>query len=184
MVSMLARRAVIALAPANVDIALTEVRRRFDPQFELVPAHLTLVFPLHVELAVLVPHVRDVAAVHRPIGVRLAGFAGSDAAYLFLRVTRGNDELIALHDDLYRGLLASALDRTSIFVPHVTVGRLESSAALRAALDAVDHRLTWEFDVRELTIYRLSDDQPGELEASLPLAAPPDTLAVGSPMVD
>ena len=106
--------------------------------------------------------------------MRLAGFAGSDTAYLFLRVTRGNDELIALHDDLYGGVLASALDRTSIFVPHATVGRLESSAALRAALDAVDHQLTWEFDVRELSIYRLRGGQPGELEASVPLAAPPD----------
>jgi 2'-5' RNA ligase len=170
MATVVVQRAVIALTPEHVDGALAGMRRRYDPQFELVPSHLTLVFPHGVEAATLIRHVEAVAATHQPIGVQLTGFAGSDDAYLFARVIKGNDKLIALHDDLYRGVLASALDRTSIFVPHITVGRFGSAAGLRAAVDAADHHLTWQFDVRELTIYRLPGDHPGEIEASVLLA--------------
>jgi 2'-5' RNA ligase len=170
MTPVVAPRAVIALTPPIVDEALADVRRRFDPQFDVVPSHLTLVFPHRVGFEVLDGHVKDVAAFHRPIRVRLAGFAGGDEASLYARVTEGNDELIALHDDLYTGVLAPALDRTSLFVPHVTVGVFESMAALRAALDESDHEVSWEFDLRELVIYRLRGDQPGEIEAGIPLA--------------
>jgi hypothetical protein len=41
---MPAHRAVIVLTSPEVDADLTEVRRRFDPQFNSVPSHLTLVF--------------------------------------------------------------------------------------------------------------------------------------------
>jgi 2'-5' RNA ligase len=119
---------------------------------------------------VLVRHVKAIAAVHRPIRVRLAGFAGSADTHLFARVTHGNDELIALHDDLYSGVLALALDRTSIFITHVTVGQLDSALALRAALGSVNHDLSWEFDVAALAIYRLRGEQPGAIEASISLA--------------
>jgi 2'-5' RNA ligase len=104
-----------------VDADLADVRRRFDPQFNSVPSHLTLVFPHRVRSDPLVCHVKSIAGVHRPFQIHLAGFAGSQSAWLFARVTRGNDDLIALHDHLYTGTLAAALDRTSIFVPHVTV---------------------------------------------------------------
>ena len=168
---MPARRAVIALTPPEVDADLADVRRRFDPQFDLVRSHMTLVFPHRVGFDVLFRHVNAIAAIHRPFQVHLAGFAGSQDTWLFARVTRGNDDLIALHDDLYTGVLAAALDRTSVYSPHVTVGRLNDAAALGAALDAVDHHMDWEFDVQALTIYRLGDAGPGQVEAAIPLSA-------------
>jgi 2'-5' RNA ligase len=180
MATVVAHRAVVVLTPEHVDEALAGMRRRLDPQFALIPSHLTLVFPYRVEAAMLIRHVEAVAATHQPIRVRLAGFAGSDNAYLFARVTEGNDKLIALHDDLYRGVLASALDRTSIFVPHVTVGRFGSPAGLRAGLDAADQHLTWQFDVRELTIFRLHEDRPGEIEASVLLVDAGHSVATPS----
>jgi 2'-5' RNA ligase len=168
---MPAHRAVIVLTPPEVDADLADVRRRFDPQFSSVPSHLTLVFPHSVRSDALVRHVTSVAGVHRPFHVRLAGFAGSQNAWLFARVTRGNDDLIALHDDLYTGMLATALDRTSIYVPHVTVGRVNGASALAAALDAADHNMAWEFEVQALTIYRPGDARSGQIEGAIPLSA-------------
>lgn len=167
---MPAHRAVIVPTPPEVDADLADVRRRFDPQFTSMPSHLTLVFPHRVRSDALLRHVNSVAGDHRPIQVHLAGFAGSQNAWLFARVTRGNDDLIALHDHLYTGVLAAALDRTSIFVPHVTVGRVNGASALGAALDAVDQDMAREFQVQALTIYRLGDARPGEIEAAIPLA--------------
>ena len=164
---MPAHRAVIVPTPPEVDADLADVRRRFDPQFNSVPSHLTLVFPHRVRSDALLRHVNSVAGGHRPIQVQLAGFAGSQNAWLFARVTRGNDDLIALHDDLYTGMLAVALDRTSIFVPHVTVGQVNGASALGAALDAVDHDMAWEFEVQALTIYRPGDARTRQIEAGL-----------------
>jgi 2'-5' RNA ligase len=169
---MPAQRAVIVPTPPEVDADLADVRRRFDPQFNAVPSHLTLVFPHRVGSDALVHHVESVAGVHRPFRVHLAGFAGSQSAWLFARVTRGNDDLIALHDDLYTGTLTAALDRTSIYVPHVTVGRVNGASALAAALDAADRNMAWEFEVQALTIYRLGDARPGQIEAAIPLSPP------------
>jgi 2'-5' RNA ligase len=142
---MPAHRAVIVPTPPEVDADLADLRRCFDPQFNTVPSHLTLVFPHRVRSDPLLRHVESIAGVHRPFWVHLAGFAGSQNAWLFARVTRGNDDLIALHDDLYTGLLTTALDRTSIYVPHVTVGRVDSASALAAALHAADHNMAWDF---------------------------------------
>jgi 2'-5' RNA ligase len=168
---MPAHRAVIVPTPPEVDADLADLRRRFDPQFNAVPSHLTLVFPHRVGSDPLLRHVESIARVHPPFRVRLAGFAGSQNAWLFARVTRGNDDLVALHDDLYTGMLATALDRTSIYVPHVTVGRVTSASALAAALDAADHNMAWEFEVQALTIYRPGDARSGQIEGAIPLSA-------------
>jgi 2'-5' RNA ligase len=88
-------------------------------------------------------------------------------------VTRGNDDLIALDDALYTGLLATALDRSSVFVPHVTGGRVDDASALYAALDSVDHHRTWEFELQALMVYRLGDARPGQIEAVLSLSSSP-----------
>jgi 2'-5' RNA ligase len=118
---MPAHRAVIVPTPPEADADLADIRRRVDAQYNSVPSHLTLVFPHRVRSDALLRHVDTIAGARRPIQVQLAGFAGCQNAWLFARVTRGNDDLIALHDHLYTGTLAAALDRTSIFVPHVTV---------------------------------------------------------------
>ncbi len=77
-------------------------------------------------------------AVHdiHPFQVRLQSITGHEGGYLFLNVTRGNDQLIELHDRLYSGPLAAHLSSEHTYVPHVTVGHLTDKTAFLEALEA------------------------------------------------
>lgn len=160
-------RAIVAFpAFADPDAArqIEELRRRFDPLAAAIPAHLTLVFPFAAALPPgdLLAHVRAAVRELAPFPIVLQGITGSEDEYLFLNVKRGNDELIDLHDRLHSGPLADHRSREHTFVPHLTISRLGSSAAFRAALDAtrvVDTR--FEAEVRELAIYHIVPDGAG-----------------------
>jgi 2'-5' RNA ligase len=178
-------RAVLAYPPENVDEALNATRRHFDPLVGFIASHLTLVFPCQIDAEALTTHVAEVAGRHAPITVRLQGFAGGDGGHLMARVVVGNDALIALHDDLYRGVLRSALDRARVFVPHVTVGRVTSDDEQLSALSGLDDEVTWRFVVDELVVYRIGEDRRGESEAIVPLTGrrrgPRPSAAGGQP---
>lgn len=112
------------------------LRRKFDPLALRVAAHLTLVHPFRAqaELDVLASHIARVAQDARPFNLICQGITGHKSEYLFLNVKRGNDEIIALRDALYREVLMGAYSDTDTFIPHVTVGRLQSAPEFSAAL--------------------------------------------------
>jgi len=142
-------RALVAfprVADAPAWARVLSARGRFDPLVHLVPPHLTLVFPFEDTLsdAALDEHVLGVVARQRSFAVTLQGITAHEDEYLFLNVKRGNDELIQLHDALYRGVLAAHRSRRRTFVPHVTIGRvarheLEGALAATAELASEIH---------------------------------------------
>jgi 2'-5' RNA ligase len=79
--------------------------------------------------------------------------------YLFLNVKRGADQLVALHDRLYSGILTRYLAPEHTFTPHLRVGRLPT--AERFALALVDARRMTErftFGVDEIVAYRIGEE--------------------------
>jgi 2'-5' RNA ligase len=102
------------------------VRARHDPQASRIKAHVTLVFPGQLLPEPLLAHLASILAgcpsipflmqraeaVADPIG---------GGAHVFLVPERGREELTALHDRLYQGVLRPLLRRDIPFVPHITV---------------------------------------------------------------
>jgi 2'-5' RNA ligase len=150
---------------------LVSMRDRFDPLAQAIGAHLTLVSPFEDALpdAALEQHVRSVAGLPA-FPVILSEVTAHEDEYLFLNVKQGNDELILLRDNLYRGPLAPHRDRSHTFVPHVTVGRV-SRERLPLALDETA-LLTAAIRARVDTIscYRIEPDgrRPLVFEVVLP----------------
>src|SRR6266542_6694494 len=107
MASILRGRAIVLFLPEPQPDEVVTLRRRFDPLFGIIGAHVTLVFPFQGELAAeeLRVHVEHAVGGVGPVAVRLAGITGADTQYLFLNVKRGNDAIIELHDRLYSGPL-------------------------------------------------------------------------------
>jgi len=103
---------------------IASFRRAHDPTVDLVGPHLTLVFPVPASIGrdVFREHVRDVVARTRPFDIRLRGLEKSWDHWLFLLVAEGRDELIALHDALYTGILRPHLWTEQPYVPHVGLG--------------------------------------------------------------
>ena len=167
LMSTAARRVIVAF-PQFVGLDRVEaVRRRYDPLALLTAAHITLVFPFDSELTAdeVAAHVRDAVRGVRPFPVHLEGVTAHEGEYLFLNVKHGNDALIALHDRLYSGLLAPFLSREHTYVPHVTVGRLATRAALLAALDnAQECAGPFVTEVSTITVYRIDEEQRRPVE--------------------
>jgi 2'-5' RNA ligase len=102
-------------------------RARHDPQASRIGAHFTLIFPAELTAEPVVEHISAILRSARsiPFVVRRAEpvpdlIAGG--SQVFLVPEEGRDEVVALHDQLYGGLLRPFLRQDMPFLPHITVG--------------------------------------------------------------
>ena len=160
--TLLRGRAIVLFLPQPEPDPVVTLRRQFDPLFESLRAHITLVFPFESDLSpdALRRHVEDAVYGSGPITVRLAEVTGArdvvdaDLRYLFLNVKRGNDALVKLHDRLYRGPLEPYVSREFPYTPHVTLGRLNGNTAFRAALQvASSAAIAFEATLDTVTVF-------------------------------
>lgn len=116
---------------------IEEMRAKYDPLYQLIPPHITLVFPFTSDLTAkqLQEHMESVLSYEKPFSISLQGVTGEGSEYLFLNVKKGNDEIIKLHDLLYTGLLKDFLFRELTYLPHLTIGRFNDTGAFKAALN-------------------------------------------------
>ncbi|MEX0917876.1 MAG: 2'-5' RNA ligase family protein [Candidatus Paceibacterota bacterium] len=104
---------------------IQEVAKKYDPTFELVGPHVTLVFPFSAEGVdehALTTHIQSVAGGLQPFQARFNELELSWDQWLFLTPTLGKEALTQLHDDLYVGMLQQFLRSDIPFVPHIALG--------------------------------------------------------------
>lgn len=131
------KRAIVLFPKFDNIETLQAVRERFDPLANYIAPHITLVFPFESALSTqeLREHIVRVLQGVKRFPVQLSGVTGDFRdGYLFLNVKRGNDEIIDLHDRLYRGVLEPYLFRKVTYCAHVTIGRLEQQTEFDHAL--------------------------------------------------
>jgi 2'-5' RNA ligase len=99
-------------------------RRAHYPTAHLLGPHLTLVFPVPAAIGgdAFREHVRGVVSRTPAFDIRLRGLGKTWDHWLFLAVAEGLDEVIALHDALYTGILVPYLWTEQPYVPHVGLG--------------------------------------------------------------
>ena len=126
---MTGRRAILIVPPAPDMIAVEGLRRRFDPLVQMIPAHVTLVFPFATEISDddLKRHLTTAMQGHRSFSFDLDGFSCTTDHVLFFNIGRGADHVRELHNRLYTGPLGEFLSAQE-FVPHVTVGRFATTS--------------------------------------------------------
>lgn len=107
-------------------------------QAKLLGPHVTLVFPTAaVTESAFISHVSAVAA---PVGRAAVCFRSAlpyrepdlEVSYVFFVPDEGFGWLTRLHERLHSGPLRSELDSRRPYVPHITVGKLNSFAQARA----------------------------------------------------
>lgn len=109
----------------NIDTGrINEFRRKYDPHFDLIEPHVTLVFllPESVGEKNLVSHLENVLRHWHPFPVHLKGLQKAWDHWLFLILAEGNDSITRLHRELYSGPLASYRREDIEFVPHLGLG--------------------------------------------------------------
>jgi hypothetical protein len=82
-------------------------RRKYDPFVDSWQPHITFIFPIacsEVEEEKLTAHIETVLRNWKPFPIHIGGFTKSWDHWLFLLLKKGNEEAIALHDELYSGI--------------------------------------------------------------------------------
>ena len=122
---------------------IDHIREQSDPLAQHVRPHITLVFPFYsrLETAELEAHLRDKLSEVSPFALTLRGItpAAGHGNYFCLNVEQGMEELVAIHNKLYTGVLERFkpewLEHT-LYRPHLTVGRIPEKDSYLAAIDA------------------------------------------------
>ncbi len=108
----------------KIDTELIQTfRKKYDPLWNVIPPHITIVFPFSdISESAVLNHLQIITKTIKPFQIRLHGFMKSFDHYLFLLIQQGKEEVYGVHDGLYTGPLASHLRSDIPFVPHMTLG--------------------------------------------------------------
>ena len=108
---------------SGVDV-FQEIRRKYDPTFEVVGPHVTVVFPVPDALdeSSLRSHIDNVLSERHPFEIRFGGLCKSADHWLLLKVAEGGSEFVKLHRALYTGILRGYLRSDVEYVPHLGLG--------------------------------------------------------------
>ena len=147
----------------NIEI-INEIRNRYDPLANLVRPHITLVFPFESEMTndeveeKLTSSLKDIS----PFELVLRGFSKTDDNYLFLDIEKGKDIIEAIHDELYSNHFKDYYFGLP-YIPHMTVGKLNSAQELNNAYEYVKNI----DDSFQTTVKKISVEMIGEHEESI-----------------
>lgn len=122
--------------PAIETKQINQLRKRYDPQVNLIEPHITVVFPVPEVVGErrLFLHLEQVLRGWQPFVIQLRGLHQSADNSLFLLVQEGSSEIIRLHNELYTGVLAEFHRDDLPFVPHITLGSFSEDEHYRHAL--------------------------------------------------
>ena len=122
-------------------------RRRHDPVADLIPAHLSLVFPFPTALSRLQveTHVQRVVSRWPPVPVTFRRVRTEANEFVFLMAQRGAASIKGLHDRLYTRSLAPHLRRDLPYEPHVTLARHADYRQLQEALALAEEEFGGEY---------------------------------------
>lgn len=165
-------RAIHLFPEFSNEHCINAIRSKYDPLADLIPPHVTLVFPFESDLSTeaLAVHLQESMVGLKSFRLVMTGVAGADGEYLFLNVKVGNDQIIELHDKLYTGLLKQYLHRSLAYAPHLTIGRVKDKQIFEFALaETEDWNEVFETTVHQVVVERIDEHENSIIEIKAPL---------------
>lgn len=159
----------IHIFPAFSNAAeIDAVRSIHDPLAAKIRPHITLVFPFESDLSAeeLAGDARASVAGIECFRARL-GRPQIKEGVIWLPVTEGRREVIALHDALYRGSLHRYWDRSRPYEPHVTIARDPANAFEGAHESVAALRGPFEGDAVSIVVEAIMPDQSSSVESEI-----------------
>ncbi len=171
------KRCIMIFPDFNNGQVIDDVRRKYDPLVEHVQPHITLVFPFEsdIEKSVLEEYISKTVEDIKPFNLVLSGIAPSNSTgnYLFLNIKEGKDEIMEIHNRLYRGILKSFYPqwlKDIEFLPHMTVGNLNDPSAFERAVEETKNiDEVFETIVREISVEIIDENEDSIIEIIVPL---------------
>lgn len=170
---------------------IDRIRDLYDPLAGLVRPHITLVFPFALDMSdeeladILDTRLSSV----KPFDLEMQGFTAIveesenylngtafSGNYLFLNVTKGEDQICRIHDILYENefsVCASGIP----YMPHMTVGKLPDPEALNKAYDDVkDIRTVFSKRIDTVSVERIGEHDESIIIIRKKLGFPDQTV--------
>lgn len=134
---------------------IQDVRKKYDRLANLVPPHITLVFPFTDDISTLElsNKIKEVLKDFSKFNITFKGITMSNDDYIFLNCLQGYDEIVALHDILYKEVLPTHLNKKIKYIPHITLGQSESLGYLK------DFNYEFKCEVDELVIEGIGENE-------------------------
>lgn len=135
---------------SNIEI-IEKIREKYDPLYNLISPHVTLVFPFQSDLTKkeLVEHLEEKLRDVNSFELIARGVTAASDGYVFLDVKVGNDSIIDIHDKLYEGLLKAHHNRFIPYIPHITIARVNDENIQRELVEELS-----DFDVKFHTVIK------------------------------
>ncbi len=110
--------------PDIKDERFRALRIRYEPFADLLPPHVTFIFPLSQSVGreAIEAHIANILVKWEPFEVHFCTLEKSWDHWLYLGASEGKKKVINLHDDLYSGILQPYLRNDLPFYPHIALG--------------------------------------------------------------
>ncbi|WP_258111578.1 2'-5' RNA ligase family protein [Alicyclobacillus sp. SP_1] len=165
-------RAIHLFPEFSNEHSIKRIRAKYDPLADLIPPHVTLVFPFESDVSTeaLTVHLQKSVVGLKPFPIVMIGLTGAEGEYLFLNLKGGNDQIIQLHDKLYTGLLKQHLCRSQTYTPHLTVGRVNDKQLFEFALTETENwNEVFQTTVNQVVVERIDEHEKSIIEIKVPL---------------
>ncbi|MGT2911094.1 2'-5' RNA ligase family protein [Streptococcus cameli] len=161
----MAYRTILCFPKFENDQWIQQTRQQYDPLAELIPYHITLVFPFEEDMTQddLKYHIIDHIQDFRPFTVTFSGLQQAEE-YIFLQMRKGNQHIVELHDALYQNGLSKHLRKDIPYVPHITLGRLADAETASQVISELQETAIEEYSC---VIDRICVEEIGPNEESI-----------------
>ncbi|WP_373899447.1 2'-5' RNA ligase family protein [Haloimpatiens sp. FM7315] len=161
----------------NVDL-INNIRKKYDPLFEKVQGHITLVFPFVSDIREekLKDYLKNTLKEINSFKLVLQGVTKVEEEignFLFLNLKVGAKDVIKLHEKLYSEILKEYrpewLNRVQ-YVPHMTIGSFSNKEDLEKAYkDVVKLRNEFKIIVDKVSVEIIDKDENSIIEMEIKL---------------
>ena len=115
----------ILIFPKFINInKIQELRNKYDRLANLIAPHITIAFPFsdNISNEELIQKLTNLLKNFKPFTIVFKGISLSKDNYIFLNCMNGDQEIIELHNEIYKQILPSHLKKSIRYIPHITLG--------------------------------------------------------------
>ena len=107
---------------------IQDIRKDYDKLANLIPPHITIVFPFTNSMTnvVLIEKIKKCVKNIKSFKIKFKGISLNNENLIFLNCIYGNEEIINLHNKIYNEVLSSHLNKSIKYTPHITLGKVNN----------------------------------------------------------
>lgn len=149
----------------NID-KIQEIRKKYDELAEILPDHITLAFPFKNEISnlELKRKLEDILINVKPFKIKCNGITIEkdyriNTYYIFLNIIEGKDEIIKIHNEIYKNILFKEIKYT----PHITLGSTNN------IYENIDLKEEFETIIDSIVVESIGNNEESNIEFEIKL---------------